>query len=84
MIANCANPGCSATFDYRAGRLYRFPKRPNEKSRLPNGHGVQHFWLCAMCCQVYTLKYEPELGVTLGDLVTPIYSAKRRQVIAAA
>ncbi len=84
MIAKCANPSCSAIFDHRAGRLYRFPKRPTEEDSLGNSHCVQHLWLCAVCCETHSLKYDPELGITIAEFLDQTSSPRRSLVIAAA
>src|SRR5579862_1583097 len=55
MISKCANPDCSATFDDRCGRFFRFP-RPHAPNETPaNNHSVWHFWLCQGCAGIYTL-----------------------------
>jgi hypothetical protein len=66
MISKCANPDCSATFDDRCGRFYRFhqPHAPHETPA--NHHSVWHFWLCQRCAEIYTL----ENGST-GVLISP-------------
>ncbi len=48
MLSKCANPECSAPFDYRHGRLFRLPVSLNHAS-------VQHFWLCENCAETFTL-----------------------------
>lgn len=83
MIARCANPNCSAAFDHREGWLYRFPKRPADRTRLARAHFVQHVWLWAACCETYALEYDSELGVTLREFVAQASSPSPRQVIAA-
>jgi hypothetical protein len=65
MVSKCANPNCSAIFDHRQGRLFRFPKRPIEDGRPANTHSVQHFWLCEDCFATYSLEYHEGLGVAI-------------------
>jgi hypothetical protein len=65
MVSKCANPTCSATFQYRRGKIFRFPKEPVEKGRPANTHSVQHFWLCEACFTTYSLEYDQEKGVAL-------------------
>ena len=57
MFLNCINPACSAPFEHRLGRLVRF-HQSHQKGNQPKGsHAVQHFWLCAKCCETYSLEY---------------------------
>jgi len=51
MVAKCANPTCNEPFDYRTGRLFFVHVCCARDEARPNSHGVQHFWLCAMCCE---------------------------------
>jgi hypothetical protein len=67
----CANPDCQAPFDYRQGRLFRFPKHHPAGERPPNTYSVQHLWLCGVCCAAYTLEYRNGWGVLIkGRLET--------------
>jgi len=60
VISKCANPECSAPFQYlREGRLFRmdivpdnFPMTAN--SSRPIRH-VEHYWLCGPCSRSLTL-----------------------------
>ncbi len=65
MIAKCANPACPVRFDHRkGGKFFRFRNYQNSTGAAPNGsHNVQHFWLCARCCQISTLVYVKGRGV---------------------
>lgn len=65
MFSVCANPDCQALFDARQGRLFRFHKHYEAGERLRNTHGVQHFWLCGVCCAAYTLEYRDGYGVLM-------------------
>ena len=84
MISSCANPSCSAAFNYRQGKLFRFHKahRPDEKP--PNTHSVQHFWLCGNCSLEYTLFYAGELGVLLRNRSEIAAPPEKCQIVAAA
>jgi hypothetical protein len=55
-MSKCANPDCSAPFDHRCGRFFRFhrPHAPNETPA--NDHSVWHSWLCQPCSEMYTLE----------------------------
>lgn len=63
-IAKCANPACPVRFHYRlGGKFYRFRGEPDSKAvdagrdARGDSHNLQHFWLCARCCQTLTLVY---------------------------
>jgi len=84
MIAKCANPNCSAAFDHREGRLFRFPKSPVEDGSPANTHAVQHFWLCATCFQTYSLEYHEGVGVALARHFEKALEPSPRKFIAAA
>jgi len=84
MITKCANPNCSAAFDHREGRLFRFPKSPSKEGCPANTHAVQHFWLCATCFQTYSLEYHDGLGVAITRQFERVATATSRRFIAAA
>lgn len=84
MALKCANPNCSATFDHRDGRLFRFPKRPIEAGRPANTHSVQHFWLCGICFQTYSLEYSEAHGVALTRQFEHRLGTNTRKFIAVA
>ena len=72
MGATCANPLCPKRFDYRlGGKFFRFRRSGfAEQARGPattdkHFHDVEHFWLCAVCCQILTLVYVEGRGVVL-------------------
>jgi len=67
MFSVCANPNCQALFEYQEGQLFRFHKDHPAGENLPNTHSVQHFWLCGVCYQVYTLEYRDGCGVLIKD-----------------
>src|ERR1700737_2582278 len=65
MFAECSNPDCRVPFDYREGRLIAFCKPPMD-SRFPAGHhGVEHFWLCESCSELYASEYELGAGMKI-------------------
>ena len=62
MISKCANPECSAPFQYlREGRLFRMDIMPQPSSATspPNSpkviRHVEHYWLCGPCSRSLTL-----------------------------
>lgn len=67
MFSVCANPDCQIPFDYRRGRLFRFHKEHAVGEKPPNTHSVQHFWLCGICCDIYTLEYRDRCGVLIRN-----------------
>jgi hypothetical protein len=84
MISKCANPHCSAMFVHRQGRLFRLPKRSIEDGSQANIHSVQHFWLCANCCETYLLEYDERLGVAITPHFERVPVPRLRQFIAKA
>jgi len=63
MISKCANPECSARFQYlREGRLFRMEIVPDKTAAgsapisgpKPIRH-VEHYWLCGPCSRALTL-----------------------------
>jgi len=77
LFSKCANGKCTAVFDYRKGRLLRFPYRL-KNAEAGSGHAVVHFWLCAECTKIYTLEYRERSGVAvLRSKISPV--KKRRQ-----
>ena len=61
----CANSNCSASFDYRQGRLFRFHEDRAENGAHANEQFVRHFWLCKQCARTYTLEYLKNSGVAV-------------------
>jgi hypothetical protein len=56
MLAKCANPICEAHFLYlKQGRVYNVPVYSPEAQSLVSPLRVEHFWLCATCCETLTL-----------------------------
>jgi hypothetical protein len=81
MVSKCANPICLASFQYREGRLFRFPKR--NESQAFSSHSVQHFWLCGSCCEIYSLEYVENHGVALKPRVERAPTASRHFIAVA-
>jgi hypothetical protein len=59
MLANCANPLCSASLRRLAeGRLFRLGTDPARGS--PKARRVEYFWLCHRCSSVMTLRLKED------------------------
>jgi hypothetical protein len=72
----CANPACPTAFHWLGGgKFFRF--RPNDGSAVGH-HGVQHYWLCEQCSQVFTLVHDEEQGVVVKLLRLELSLAKAR------
>jgi hypothetical protein len=52
MLSKCANPDCSAPFDYRQGRLFRV-----QTVRA----GFKHLWLCELCAETHTVRQDSQV-----------------------
>jgi hypothetical protein len=56
MVTKCANPSCSASFQYlRGGKLFLLdlPRLSSQPGR--NGRTAEYFWLCDRCCSELTV-----------------------------
>lgn len=84
MFSLCANPDCGLPFVYGAGRFFRFHKKHSSGQALPNTHCVQHFWLCALCCQEFTLEYSENSGVLLRNRPDVALATEFSRFVAAA
>jgi len=72
MMEKCANPACSAPFDYHQGRMYFRPMKLLDGSRPASYHGVEHHWLCALCSKAYCFKPQAMFGIlTVPRSTTP-------------
>ena len=68
MLANCANPLCSASFRRLAeGRLFRLEADPALGSSKSSR--VEYFWLCHRCSSTLTLRLGEE--GTVGAVLLP-------------
>lgn len=80
----CANPSCAAAFEWLAGgKMFRFSRQGSEfshgdgREHGANGsHPIAHFWLCERCSNIYTLKHEPNRGVSILPLWPQLPAAK--------
>jgi hypothetical protein len=84
MFSVCANPDCHAPFDYRQGLLFRFHKDHPANEKPPNTHSVQHFWLCGVCCDIYTLEYRSARGVLIKGSCETSHNPDTPRFVAAA
>lgn len=75
MLHKCANPSCSTPFrSLREGKLFLAETLPPESatqlSRLPPKiRRREHFWLCELCSNHFTLRFDAERGM----LAVPIH-----------
>ncbi len=76
MYLKCAHPDCSSDFDYGQGRLFRFQQKPPQEKQPSHWHAVKHYWLCARCCENYTIEYQKEVGVLLMERLEVVAGAQ--------
>lgn len=76
MYLKCAHPDCSSDFDYGQGRLFRFQQTPGQEKESSRWHAVKHFWLCARCCENYTIEYQKGVGVMLLERLEKLAGAQ--------
>lgn len=91
MITACANPACNRPFHYlRGGRLYRFDLRSpqfqgGEVHNAISGGGHDRtslfFWLCKQCSASFSLRFEPDIGITVMPLVRRRGAWQREPVV---
>jgi hypothetical protein len=75
MFPKCANPECTLFFgNLREGNLFRFRRDHSTESAPANSHSVEHAWLCAKCCEQFTLEYRNS-RVALVPLAPPVQLA---------
>ena len=67
MYLKCAHPDCLSDFDYGQGRLYRFQQTPQQEKQPTHWHAVKHYWLCARCCENFSIEYQKGAGVLLME-----------------
>jgi hypothetical protein len=76
MFLKCAHPDCSSDFDYGQGRLFRFQQTPGQEKQPSHWHAVRHYWLCARCCENYTIEYQKGVGVLLMERLETLAGAE--------
>jgi hypothetical protein len=74
MVSKCANPKCSAPFQYfREGKIFQVevdgsggirPTGPQLVSSSRKTPRLEHFWLCGKCSTTMTLMLERGKGVS--------------------
>ena len=56
MVTKCANPSCSASFQYlRGGKLFLVDLTRLSSQPGRNGRTAEYFWLCDRCCSELTV-----------------------------
>lgn len=77
MLSKCANPQCSASFQYlREGKLFQIDSESADGRhggpQLVDGkrptRRIEYFWLCGPCSSSMTLAYEKGKGVVTVPL----------------
>jgi hypothetical protein len=76
MYLKCAHPDCSSDFDFGQGRLFRFQQSPRQTQQPSHWHAVKHYWLCARCCESYTIEYHKGAGVVLMERLETVGDSK--------
>jgi hypothetical protein len=76
MYLKCANPNCSSDFDYGQGRLFRFQQTPQQEKQPSNWHAVKHYWLCARCCENFTIEYHKGTGILILERLESLSDAQ--------
>ena len=66
-----------------AGRFFRFHKSA-VAGEIANTHSVQHYWLCANCCEKFTLDYKDGVGVLIKHRFDTVCQCETSRLIAAA
>ena len=80
MLHKCANPACKVPFrSLREGKLFLAETVPSDTNAIFEGsrrkvRRREHFWLCDACCNSFTLRFDP----TLGMLTVPFTPANPR------
>ncbi len=68
MVNHCANPECCKPLHYlREGRVFIF-ELPDPAASLKSGKTVrrtEHFWLCGLCSEAFTLEQGIEKTVRI-------------------
>jgi hypothetical protein len=73
---DCANPECSAPFNFRQGRLFRFYRNhPTGNAASMNEYSLKHLWLCKQCADVYRLEYREGTAFLIQLVPSKLFSA---------
>lgn len=75
MIQKCSNPECNVEFRYASrGRIFSFELRnptapchdvPRAICERNPSHATVSFWLCEVCCSMFTLQFTMRHGLSL-------------------
>ncbi len=76
MYLKCANPNCDCDFDYGQGRLFRFQQTPSQEKQPSHWHAMKHYWLCARCCENFTIEYHRGTGILILERLESLSSAQ--------
>jgi hypothetical protein len=76
MYFKCTHPDCLSDFDYGQGRLYRFQQTPLQERQPTHWHAVKHYWLCARCCENFSIAYQKGVGVLLMERLEKLRGAE--------
>ena len=78
MLSKCANPACCARFLYlHEGRIFNIevdagPSTDPEARICGRPRRLEHYWLCANCARLLTVRWEQGAVVTrLARLALP-------------
>ncbi len=74
MVNHCANPECCKPLHYlREGRIFVFdipdPALPAKNGKVTAR--MEHFWLCGVCSEGFTLEQTAEKNVRLTPKALP-------------
>jgi hypothetical protein len=83
MVDYCANPRCMKPLHYlREGTIYIF-EVPDVESDDPNGHRLEHYWLCGDCAATHLLERTANCEVRLAPKGSLRFVRRRRPVASA-
>ncbi len=77
MLHKCANPECAAPFrNISRGKLFHLATATLPLA-LPSGRNgpppvIEHYWLCDQCTTAFTLAMDPQIGLNVVPLATPL------------
>jgi len=73
---DCRNPECSAPFNFRQGRLFRFySNHPTGNATSVNQYFLKHLWLCKQCTEIYALEYQEGTALLIPLAASRPFSA---------